>query len=504
VIVYNRLALGPRPGDVAQFDSLGNTPIERLTAWVDEQIDWQSISDPVADARLAAANFTTLNKTRQQLWTEHVVTGTNTSLPRDEITRATCLRGIHSERQLLEVITDFWHNHFNVNADRSVVRTLITNYDRDIIRANAFGNFRQMLEDVAMSSSMLYYLDNYTSTNAGPNENFCRELFEVMTLGSENYFGIQPQSAVPTDPNGIPVAYVDADVFEATRCFTGWSVDNTTSGGGANDGSFLYKSANHDRFQKNVLGEFIPQDQPALKDGRDVLDALAAHPGTGRYIATKLCRRLIADNPPQTVVDQAAALFTAQNDAPDQLAQVIRLIVLSNEFQTTWGEKTKRPFEIMIGALRAGQADFDLQIGDSDTNSLISRLRQTGHYIFRRPSPDGFPDVRAAWESTTPRALSWKLVNWLIDVRDDDDAFRLDILGTTPGNVRTSTALADFWIDRILQRPLSAADRQDVIEFMAQGFNPDFELPLDSNTSLQDRLRAMVGLIFMTPSFLVR
>lgn len=504
VIVFNRLALGPRPGDVASFDGLGNTPLERLTAWVDQQIDWQSIPDPVADAALSAANFTTLNKTRQQLWVEHIVANMDTSLPREEVIRATCLRGVYSERQLLEVMADFWHNHFNVYADRSVVRTLIANYDRSVIRPHVFGNFRQMLEDVAMSTSMLYYLDNYTSTNAGPNENFCRELLELMTLGAENYLGILPQSEVPTDGEGLPIGYVDADVFEAVRCFTGWSVDNTTNNGGSNDGSFLYKSVDHDRFQKNVLGVFIPQDQPPLKDGRDVLDALAAHPGTGRHIAGKLCRRLISDHPPQTVIDQAAALFTAQKDAPDQLAQVVRLIVLSNEFQSTWGGKTKRPFEIGIGALRAAQADFDFSIGDSDTDSMLSRLRATGHSIFRRASPDGFPDFKEAWESTTPRALSWKWVNWLIDVRDDDDNFRLDVLGATPPSVRTSTELADFWIDRILQRPMTPEDRQDIIEFMAQGFNPDIDLPLDTSSTIQDRLRSMVGLIFMTPNFLFR
>jgi len=503
VIVYNRLAFGPRPGDVAAFEGLGGTPLERLTAWVDTQIAWQSIPDPVADARLAAANFTTLDKTRQQLWTEHIVPNTDTSLPREEVIRATFLRGVHSERLLLEVMTDFWHNHFNVDAGRSIVRTLHPHYDRDVIRANAFGNFRQMLEDVAMSTSMLYYLDNQTSTNAGPNENFCRELLELSTLGAENYLGILPQSEVPDD-GGVPLGYVDADVFEAVRCFTGWSVDNTTNSGGSNDGSFQYKPNNHDRFQKNVLGVFIPQDQPPLKDGRDVLDALAAHPGTGRHLARKICRRLISDDPPQDVIDQAAALFTAQKDAPDQLAQVVRLIALSNAFQSTWGEKTKRPFEIGVGAMRAGEADFDFSIGDSDTNSLISRLRATGHYIFRRPSPDGFPDVREAWQSTTPRALSWRWVNWLIDSRDDSENFRLDILGTTPPTVRTSTELADFWIDRVLQRPMADADRQDIIEFMAQGFSPDLDLPLDTNTSLQDRLRSMVGLILMTPNFLFR
>ena len=320
IVALNRMGFGPRPGDVAVFDALGATDPDRLAAHVAQQLDPGSIADPELDARLAEAAFETVGISsdpdtyRATLWDWYIngnapSGNTSSSVPRDELTRATFLRAIYSEKQLVEVMTDFWLNHFNVNInDSSFVRATYSHLDL-VIRQGLLGSFRTMLEAVTASTAMLYYLDNYTSSNAGPNENFSRELFELHTLGAENYLGVIEQSAVPLDPEGRPIGYVDADVFEATRCFTGWSFSFGQSGDG-DTGLFYYRSDWHDRFQKTVLGVFIPQDQADLKDGRDVLDALASHPGTGRYIARKLCRRLIADDPPQNVVEAAAAVFT--------------------------------------------------------------------------------------------------------------------------------------------------------------------------------------------------
>ena len=166
----------------------------------------------------------------------------------------------HSERQLVQVLSDFWFNHFNVFPEDVLVRSVFSHYEQDVIRAHVLGNFREMLEAVATSPAMLFYLDNVASRNSGPNENFSRELFELHTLGSENYLGVGLQREVPQDEAGNPIGYVDADVFEATRCFTGWSFDDDV-------GAFLYRSDWNDRFQKNVLGRFFPQDQPPLQDG---------------------------------------------------------------------------------------------------------------------------------------------------------------------------------------------------------------------------------------------
>ncbi|MCP4898579.1 MAG: DUF1800 domain-containing protein [bacterium] len=291
-------------------------------------------------------------------------------------------------------------------------------------------------------------------------------------------------------------------MFEASRCFTGWTFDHSHPIENST-GLFLYRSEWHDRFQKHVLGVFMPQDQTDLKDGRDVLDALVEHPGTGRHIARKLCRRLISDDPPQTVIDEAAAIFTAEKDAPDQLAQVVRSILLSDAFLESWGHKIKRPFEIAVSAMRAANGDMPFNY-DGEHSSFFYRFDQTGQPLFSWRPPDGYSDLKEDWQSAAPRIMSWRLCNWLIDWDDDLDNFYLDVLGQTPGSVRSANQLADFWIKRLLGRPMPDEERHEIVEFMAQGHNPDNALPLDTDDDTQDRLRAMAGLIFMAPSFLWR
>jgi uncharacterized protein (DUF1800 family) len=512
VVALNRMGFGPRPGDLDAFNALGATDAERLAAYVAQQLDPASIDDSAVEARIAGAGFESVGLDPDPdaylaiLWDWYVngnsPGGHSSSWPRDELVRTTFLRATYSQRQLQEILVEFWRDHFNVNTDvSSWIRATVPHLDA-VIRLEAFGNFRVLLEAVARSPAMLRYLDNYTSSNAGPNENFSRELFELHGLGAENYLGILPQSQVPVDGDGRPIGYVDADVFESVRAFTGWSFSNGTESDG-DTGLFYYRGSWHDRFQKFVLGVFMPQDQPDLKDGHDVLDAIAEHPGTGRYLARKLCRRLIADDPPQSVIDAAAAVFTALWQAPDQIEQVLQTILLSPEFLATWGEKTKRPFETAVSAMRAGGADFTLRMEDDDTNSFLWRYEDTGQRLFRWPPPNGFPDVREAWNSMTPRVMGWKLGNWLIDFDDDNENFYLDIIGQTPGSARTANQLADYWIDRVYGRPMEPDDRTEIVEFMANGFNPDFDLDF-GNPETTDRLRAMVGLLFMAPEFLWR
>ncbi len=500
IIALNRLGFGHRPGEIGAFNSLAGNDQQRLQVWVDQQLSPGSIADTDCDTRIAASGFTTLNKSLAQLWQDHVESNPSWSVriqPYYEVERATLLRAVFSKRQLLEVLTDFWHNHFNVYGPDSWAAPVWSHWDRVVIRENALGNFRTMLGAVAQHPAMLYYLDNYTSTNAGPNENWARELFELHTLGAEHYMGVMQQSQVPLGPGGVPIAYVDDDVFEATRCFTGWTFDFDT-------GLFAYRSDWHDVFQKNVLGTYIDDHQPALVDGNTVLDVLATHPGTARNISTKLARRLIGDNPDPAVIDAAAAVFEAEASAPDQLAQVVRTIVLHPSFLTTWGDKIKRPLEILSSAVRAADGRFQYNIDDDDTGTMLYRYDQAGQPLFAWRAPNGFPDHRADWQSATPRIMTWRLLNWLIDVRNDSDIHRLNILGQTPSTERTANQLADVWINRILGRPMPAAERHEIVEFMAQGHNPDFDLPLDSDEDTQDRLRSMVGLIFMSPSFLWR
>jgi uncharacterized protein (DUF1800 family) len=227
VIALNRMGFGPRPGDIAAFNALGGSDPVRMAAYVAQQLDPESIDDSAADARITAAAYQTLDKTLIELWQDHVVDDPDWYIrmqPFFETERVTFLRAVYSKRQLLEVMAEFWHNHFSVFAyDFSIGPTWVYS-DRDVIRANALGNFRTMLEMVAQSPGMLYYLNNRDNSADGPNENYGRELLELHTLGSENFFGNIPQDQVPVDGGGVPLGYCDEDVTAAARCLTGWTL----------------------------------------------------------------------------------------------------------------------------------------------------------------------------------------------------------------------------------------------------------------------------------------
>jgi len=496
VIALNRLAFGPRPGEIAAFNALGGNDDARLQAWVDQQLNPNAIDDSPCSAKIAAANLTTLNKSLVQLWADHVVNNTTGGWavriqPFTETRTATLLRAIYSHRQLKEVLVDFWHNHFSVYADDGNIAPGFVQYDRDVICAHALGNFRTLLGAVATSPAMLYYLDNYTNQAAGPNENYARELMELHTLGAENYLGVMRQVDVPVDGNGVPIGYVDDDVMEATRCLTGWRIADGDWPVSLDTGEFLYYDPWHDRFQKTVLGQYLPANQAAMKDGQDLLDAVAYHPGTARFIARKLCRRLIGDDPPQTIVDAAAAVFVAQRNASDQLKQVVRTIVLSNEFKTTWAEKVKRPFEWIASFLRATNADFNF------SNDFYWNFEGLGQPLFEHRPPDGYPDLKEKWVGTSTLLQTWRLINFCIEGWIDGTT--IDTVSQMPGTIVTPNAIVDYWIDRVLGRPLHPIEnRLPLVEFVAQGRNPDFDLRPDQ---IAERLPRMVAMIFMLPDF---
>lgn len=494
VIALNRMAFGPRPGDIAAFQALGSTDDARLQAYVDQQLNPDSIDDSLCDAKLAEAGFETLNKPLTQLWADHIKNNDQgwsyRMLPVKETEQATFIKAIYSKRQLVEVLADFWHNHFNVYGWDSWSGPTWVHYDRDVIRANMLGNFRQMLGAVAKSPAMLYYLDAESNTAAGPNENFARELFELHSMGAENYLGVvASRSEVPLDSEGRPVGYIDKDVYQSTECFTGWRVNHDT-------GQFEFVDSEHSRYEKIVLNTEIP-DFLGLQDGEIVLDLVASHPGTARHICRKLCRRLVMDDPPESLVQAAADVFLAQKDAPDQLKQVVRTILLSDEFRTTWGEKIKRPFEFAVSALRASNADFAF------TNSFRWYFGNMGQRLFSWHPPDGYPDLKEDWSSTMPMLQRWRFINWITEWKyggegANKDVKRIRYLEQMPASKKTPNQIADFWIDRILGRSMPDVERQQVVDFMAHGRNPDYELPADQ---IEDRLRYMVALIFMSPSF---
>ncbi len=501
VRVLGRAGFGPREGDIETFTALGGSDGARLQAYVEQQLYPETVPDDDLQARLAAAGLKTLAKSREQLWADHAAGNPEwyvRMLPAIETERASFLRAIYSRRQLFEVLVDFWHDHFNVYGWDYISAPTWVSYDRDVIRANALGNFRTMLGAAAESPAMLVYLNNYSNTVAGPNENYARELCELHTLGAENYRGVVHQDQVPRDAQGRPIGYADDDVYETTRCFTGWTIDEAT-------GATIFRSDWHDRFQKYVLGRYVAPSQPPFKDGRDVLDTLATHPGTARFIARKLCRRLIADEPPQRIVDAAAAAFAANADAPDQLRQVVRTILLSDEFAATWAAKVKRPFELAVSAIRATGAELSFAIDSHLTDTFLWLFEATGHARFSWRPPNGYPDMMKEWLSTATLVPTWRALDWVISATDESkgNAPVLDVVGQGPAGVASSRGLAGFWIQRILGRPMPEASAGEVIDFLAQGRNPDVPLRL-SDDDVRTRLYAMVALITMAPHFLWR
>ncbi len=534
VIVLNRAAFGPRPGDIEAFNALGATDDARLTTWVDRQLDPDSIDDSALEARLNIPAYQTLDKSLTQLWNDHHLSSdwVTRIRPVKESAYAKYVRATYSERQLVEVLADFWHDHFNVYGYDDPANSLWVEYDQRVIRAHLLGNFRAMLEAVTKSTAMLDYLDNFVSSAESPNENFARELMELHTLGAGNYFGAIDPAAVPKDANGVAVGFVEADVKAVARCLTGWSY-NTAWDSPPGHGEFLYRDYWHDDGAKQVLGVAIPAGQPALKDGRDVLDLLAAHPGTARFVCEKLCRRLVADEPPASLVESAAALFTAAWQAPDQLRQVVRHILLSSEFRSTWGEKIKRPFETAVSAMRALRFDFTLVVDDSGSNEgtdwtyseqLEWLFEAAGHAPFTWGPPNGFPDKRAVWSGTSALVAGWRLVNHLLEGdyygRNDSHPTGIhapvleDTLAAFPDPAqRTPNNLAAFWLERILgyapsqQLVSRIAAILDHSETSDQHQDPDQPINLDNNdwpTYWRAGLRAMVGMILMSPEFLHR
>jgi len=520
VRVLDNLTYGATAASIAEFNALGSNDADRIANFVEWQLEWSAIDDSAVEARLAAAGYSTLGKSLTQLWTDHVLPDPAWEVrirPAWEVQRAAFVRAVHSKRQLREVLVNFWHDHFNVTASDSDAGPVYVHFDRDVLRKHAFGNFRAMLEDVARSTSMLYYLDNADNSRAGPNENFARELLELHTLGAENYYGFMDPFDVPKcaeDPD-YPVGYTDIDVYETASAFTGWTVkDGHWEYPTENDGNFVYRQSWHDAGPKFLLGMMLNPEQPALKDGRDVLDRLASHPRVAKFICKKLIRRFISDTPNPALVNSAAVVFRQNWQAVDQLERTLRHILLSPLLYNSWGHKQRRPFETMAAAMRVLGSDWTLTVGQTKSDEFMWRMGFTGHTPYEWPAPNGYPDTAPAWSGSNSHAMSWKMLNWLTEASDNNVPLAPILQATRAGVAQwTATNLVDYWCRRILGYLPAAARRQTLIAFMAQNGHPSTYIIADSNAWAandlkqhfnQERLRSMVSLILMSPEFLSR
>ncbi|HRP73902.1 MAG TPA: DUF1800 domain-containing protein, partial [Luteimonas sp.] len=508
---------------IAEFNGLGGNDLARLTAWVDRQLNPAAIDDSAVESRLSSANYTTLGKSLQQQWNEHVRQDDyNTRMrPGWEIQRAAFVRAVYSKRQLFEVMATFWHDHFNVMLSDYDCCPVYVHYDRDVIRANTFGNFRAMLEAVAQSNAMMHFLDNKSNRRAGPNENFARELLELHTFGAENYLGFMDPFQVPPCPEdpSYPLGYTDIDVYETAAAFTGWTIKNGHwEYPNDNDGTFVYRSDWHDTGPKFVLGQFIYPERPALQDGRDILDRVASHPRVAKFICRKLIRRFFSDEPNPALVDSAAAVFRANWQAPDQIKRTLRHILLSDDSQHAWGRKNRRPFEAVVASLRVLDCNWTYRIEENRSNDLNWRMGFTGHQPYDWPAPNGYPTENTAWSGASSFGMTWKLVNWLTETDNvAGNGKLLPILETTRSGVPaaqwTANRLVEFWCNRILGYQPEATRLTALRNFMAQNGNPASYVIEDTDSWAQgdlkrhynqQRLRSMVSLILMSPEFLSR
>jgi len=269
---------------------------------------------------------------------------------------------------------------------------------------------------------MLYYLDNWQSaalrkypaangkparTTGGVNENYARELMELHTLGVDG-------------------GYTQKDVQEVARCFTGWTIRKPND-----EGLAFFNTATHDTGEKLVLGQKIPAGG-GVGDGEMVLDILARHPSTARFIATKLARRFISDDPPQAVVDRAAAVFLKTDGS---ITDTLRTILTSPEFMSrgTYRAKTRSHFEYVAAALRALNAETDAD------RPLLDWISLMGQSSFGRPTPDGYPDRAEQWLSTGTLLVRLNFANALVTNRikgtqvDLNRLFPEQDLNDTPG-----------------------------------------------------------------------
>jgi uncharacterized protein (DUF1800 family) len=442
VHVLDRMGFGPRPGDVDRVRAMG------LQAYIEQQLRPERLSDEAMAGRLASLPTVTLSsreivrdyllpvqllrrqQQQQQRQQQAPQTGAsqesgpartpelveaarNARAVLDDISSQKLLRAIYSERQLDELMVDFWFNHFNVFAAKGATRGYVTEYERDVIRPHVLGRFRDLLEATAKSPAMLFYLDNWQSAAAagvpttasrertaaasrripvrhgqtllpprqpsrpavptrqaprGINENYARELMELQTLGVDG-------------------GYTQKDVQEVARAFTGWTIERPRLGGG-----FRFEPRLHDDGEKIVLGH-RSKAGGGESDGERGLDILARHPSTSRFIATKLVRRFVSDDPPPSLVERAARRF---RDTDGDIREVVRTIVTSPEMfaPAAYRAKVKTPFEFVVSAMRATGAE------SSSAVALAAAARDLGMPLYMCQPPTGYADRAGAWVNT--------------------------------------------------------------------------------------------------------
>jgi uncharacterized protein (DUF1800 family) len=448
--LLNRVTFGPRPGDLERVKRMG------ILAFLDEQLQPDSIDDSQLETRLAV--LPTQRMTSAELYQFYPPPNAADERAKQpnpppifgrpqqmigEMIQQKLVRAVSSNRQLQEVMTDFWFNHFNVFAPKEADQWLVTSYERDVIRPNALGKFRDLLLSTAMSPAMLYYLDNWLSAapdsrqprppapprqpgpppqpgkpapaaSPGPPEGAIPSLRpdEHAPTIAKKETGQNPQSAIrnPQSPPaplqrprginenyarelmelhtlGVDGGYTQQDVQEVARCFTGWTIDRPFQGGG-----FVFRPWMHDTGAKTVLGVSITAGG-GISDAIQVIDILSRHPSTARFTSKKLCQRFVSDDPPPLLVERVAQVFLKTGG---DIREVLRSILTSPEFNSpaVFRAKVKSPLELAASAIRAV---------DGDTNgapALHEWLRRMGEPLYQYAFPTGYKETSESWVNT--------------------------------------------------------------------------------------------------------
>ncbi len=535
--VLNKAAFGPARGDIAAFENLpGGSDFGRLQNWVDEQLNPTAV-DPEVDNRIAQAGFefNTITASDAALWTQYVRSDESSvrNRPFSELDRLVYVRAAYSRWQFRELIADFWNNHLHVySRTNNETRGFMPSYDRalrgDAAASRMFGNYFDLLLNSARNAAMMYFLDNYRNSWPSPNENYAREVLELHTLGAvENYYGAVDPATVPDNAFGERAGYTENDVFQFARALTGWGVADGDDGA-PDTGAFLFRPGRHYDYSD---GPIEVMDVTIASDGGEndviqILQYLAEHFGTARFIAQKLCTRLVGDNPPESLVQSTAMEFYNRRSDVDQLREVYRHILLSPEFQNTWSEKAFRPLETMIRAWRAADIDFTPTVnrpGTSDRNRIASgindRLEDAGQRPWNIEFPTGYPDFKAYWRGTGALISSWRLVTYLLSRRDDNssnmaDGFALNLAQQTntlipDANNRTPVQIGNTLALEALGFIPDAGTMVIVIQFIADQAGVFVSEPLDNgagidtsdlgNGNYQRIMRAAMALIILLP-----
>jgi len=356
--LLRRATMGPSVTDYGRIESIG------YEAWLEEQLDYTNLDDSALEDALLDA-LPTLSMSVGQIWREYE---DNPFVPIYELWLATLYRALYSPRQLFERMSTFWSDHFSIDIFADYQALLKPIDERQVIRSNTLGKFPAMLSASAHSPAMLLYLTNDSNAKQHPNENYARELMELHTMGADR-------------------GYTEADVKEVARCFTGWTWNDPYRGVPAAEvGTFRYAKFIHDNQSKKVLGKKIPSGG-GISDGERVLELLATRPETAEYIATKMLRWLHGYEPSRKLVKKVGKAYArSDGDIRTMLRTALRAKQMSG-VET----KLKRPFHLMVSALRA------LAVDVQEPGEILDHLSLAGHLPFAWTPPNGYPDTAQWW-----------------------------------------------------------------------------------------------------------